>query len=170
MNFGPPFMKIEEPRISAARSPAVRALFARRRINIKGAHWLVCNPATWRLTLADGLDARCSSSAKRQDLATARLQGEKLETIVINAVTSATVFAFDLGARLTVRLPRGGIPAGDELWWLYARSRRRSVWVFPGGAYRMGSSSSRTQPITSGSGEGCVVIGKTSDDVSAFVR
>ena len=81
MNFGAPKMDIHEPKISGARSPRVRALFARRRVFFRGTHWLAITPFTWSIQLADGLRASASSSAKRQDIVCHRLGGERLEAI-----------------------------------------------------------------------------------------
>jgi hypothetical protein len=67
MNFGPPHLRIREPRLSAAKSSRVRRTFERRGVYLKGTHWLVAAPEAWRLRLADGLDVRRTSSAKRLD-------------------------------------------------------------------------------------------------------
>ena len=138
MNFGAPWMQVEEPRSSTARSPRVRALFARRRVFLKGTHWLVAYPESWRIALADGLTARRTSSSKRQDIAVARLKGEKVEGIVISSRSGATTLHFDLGATLEIRPARGTGAEPRELWALHA-PRSRVVALFSHGMYRVGS-------------------------------
>lgn len=135
MNFGPPRMEIREPRASNARLARVRAQFARRGIYLRGSHWLVVSPGTWRLQLADGLVVRDSSSVKRLDMAVARLKGEILDAISIDGGTGATRFYFDLGAMLEVRRRRAS--ENTELWSLNNPSR--VVAIHSGGRYRSGS-------------------------------
>jgi hypothetical protein len=138
MNFGPPRLEIREPRMSTAKSLRVRQQFARRGVYLKGTHWLVAAAEAWRLRLADGLDVRRTSSAKRLDMAVARLRGEKLRAIVIDPRTSETHFHFDLGATLEVRTPRQFRDDEFELWSLHAPVNRH-VSVGAGGVYRTGS-------------------------------
>jgi hypothetical protein len=150
MNFGPPRLDVHEPRQTAARSTRVRENFARRRVFLKGTHWLVADPDSWTLRLADGLVVRRTSSAKRQNMAVARLRGEKVRAIVIERRTGATLFQFDLGATLEVRPPRRLGDDEYELWTLIANSR--SVVVCAGGFYRTGSTKrndAALQPIDS---------------------
>ena len=134
MNFGRPHMELRQPRESLSRSPRVRAHSARRGVHLHGTHWLVVYPGRWRLTLADGLTVRDTSSAKRLDMAVARLSGELLEGIAIHSQTGRTDFFFDLGGHMTVRWPRAHAADKDhELWSLHSRSR--FVAVFAGGDY-----------------------------------
>lgn len=137
MNFGAPRMELRQPTVSTARSPRVRAQFARRGVYLRGSHWLVAHPGRWRLALADGLTVRDTASAKRLDIATARLEGELLEGLAIDRQSGRTEFFFDLGARLTVQAPRAYSSDPDlELWSLHSRSR--FVAVFAGGSYDTG--------------------------------
>ncbi len=136
MNFGPPRMETREPRRITGGSPRVRAQFARRAIYLRGSHWLVVSPGTWRLVLADGLSVRDTSSAKRLDMAVARLNGEMLDGVSVDGHTGASVFHFDLGAQIFVR-GRLGRSDDTELWSL--SSRARVVEIHAGGRYRSGS-------------------------------
>jgi hypothetical protein len=135
MNFGAPHMTLREPRESTSGSPRLRAHFARRGVHLRGTHGLVAYPGRWRLVLADGLTVRDTSSAKRLDMAVARLRGELLEAIAIDPRSGRSEFFFDLGARLTVRWPHGAPAAREEhgLWSLHDRSR--VVAIFVGGKY-----------------------------------
>lgn len=144
MNFGVPHLEIREPRTGAAKSARVRALFARRGVYLRGTHWLVMSPATWRLELADGLVVRDTSSAKRLDVAVARLDGEKLDGITVHARTGTTIFYFDLGARIVVRSPAGYDVSDSELWSI--NNEHRVVTVLGGGLYETGSVTKATQP------------------------
>ncbi|HKW09119.1 MAG TPA: hypothetical protein VJO33_02000, partial [Gemmatimonadaceae bacterium] len=163
MNFGAPKMEIHEPRVSDARSERVRATFARRRVSLRGTHWLVIAPFTWTIRLADGLRASASSSAKRQEVVCHRLGGEKLEAIRIDPRSGRTQFYFDLGAQIIVRGERAS-PFGEyDLWSLHARARGRFVAIHGGGGYRSGSlrgTGDGTHPILARDGEGSIVVGK----------
>ena len=136
MNFGPPSMKVREPRTISGGSRRVRAGFARRGIYLHGTHWLVAYPGTWRLELADGLIVRDSSASKWLDIAVARLKGEILDGMRIDAHSGDTTFYFDLGGRVVVRGGVGLAP-DDELWSMHDRTR--FVSVHGGGAYSSGS-------------------------------
>ena len=137
MNLGAPRMELRQPRQSAARSARVRAAFARRAVYLRGTHWLVAYPGRWRVDLADGLAVRDTHSAKRLDMAVARLGGELLDGLAINPGTGQTEFFFDLGGRISVRWPRGRTPEpAAELWSMHSRSR--FVAVFAGGQYDTG--------------------------------
>ena len=139
MNFGKPSMVIDEPRKSRARSERVRAMFARRRVFLRGTHWLQIAPFTWKIELRDGLSVTASSSAKRQDMACHRLKGERLETIVIDRLSGRTRFCFDLGAVVSVRGARATSFGEYDTWSLHARARGRFVAIHSGGGYRSGS-------------------------------
>lgn len=161
MNFGSPRMEVREPMESTARSPRVRAHFARRGVHLRGTHWLVAYPGRWRLSLAEGLTVRDTSSAKRLDMAVARLRGEFLEAIAIHPHTGRTEFLFDLGAQLSVRWR--GAPADQgkhELWSLHNQSR--FVGVFSGGKYDTGSLRSTTDsPRRVGTSDWLIVARRT---------
>jgi hypothetical protein len=138
-------MQLREPRTSTAKSPAVRTLFKRRSVYLRGTHWLVMSPASWRLELADGLLVRDTSSSKRLDMAVARLQGEKLDALSVSVRTGMTTFYFDLGARITVRV-RASSSAESELWSL--NDRAHVVAVAAGGLYSYGSVKKSPEPST----------------------
>ena len=137
MNFGAPHMEIREPRVSTAKSPRVRAQFARRGVHLRGTHWLVISAATWRLELANGLVVRDTSSVKKLDMAVARVRGEKLNGLAVEARTGTTTFYFDLGAHIIVRGPAAEDVSDGELWSL--NDKRRVVAVLGGGFYETGS-------------------------------
>jgi hypothetical protein len=143
MNFGSPSLQVRQPQRSKARSPAVRALFARRGVFLRGTYWLLISPASWRLVLADGLAVRDTSSVKRLNMAVARLEGEILDGLTISTRSGATTFYFDLGARLTVR-PTGGAPLESELWSL--NDRAHVVAIGAGGTYSYGSVKRSPEP------------------------
>jgi hypothetical protein len=157
MNFGAPRMELREPQQSSARSPRVRAEFARRHVFLRGTHWLVVYPGRWRLAISDGLVVRDTHSAKRLDMAVARLDGEMLEGLAIHPRTGRTEFFFDLGGRLTVRWPSAAAPDDEaELWSLHSRSR--FVSVFAGGRYDTGPlSGAATNPRPIGASDWLVV-------------
>jgi len=147
MSFGSPSIEIREPRKShQARSARVKKLFASRLVMLRGSHWLVLYPGSWRLELADGLVVRDSSSAKQLDMAVARLGGEKLNGVAIDSRTGNTTFYFALGARIVVRSGKVSESAEqNELWSLHAGSRY--VSVYSGGGYATGSTSSAETEI-----------------------
>jgi hypothetical protein len=156
MNFGAPRMELRQPRQSEARSACVRATFERRGVWLRGTHWLVVYPGRWRLQLGDGLAVRDTHSAKRLDIAAARLGGEFLDGIAIHPQTGRTEFFFDLGGRITARWPRAEAPEDGELWSLHNRSRY--VAVFGGGRYDTGPlNNAATNPRPIGTSDWLVV-------------
>jgi hypothetical protein len=161
MNFGAPRLEVREPRVGTSKFPRVRQLFAQRGVYLEGTHWLVAAPEAWRLRLADGLEVRRASSAKRQDMAVARLTGEKIRAIEIDSHTGATRFHFDLGATLEVRPPRQSDGEEFELWSLHAPGKRY-VAVSADGLYRTGSihkADATLQPIRKPGMREALVIG-----------
>ena len=172
MNFGAPRLELREPRVSTSKLPRVRQLFARRGVFLKGTHWLVAAPEAWRLRLGDGLEVRRTSSARRLDMAVARLKGEKIRTIEIDARTGATRFHFDLGATLDVQTPRQFRDEEFELWSLHAPGNRY-VSVCAGGVYRTGSTKKpdvALRPIKTSSVRRELIIGPGPRPRSAAVR
>jgi len=160
VQFGAPAMEIREPRRSDARSARVRALFARRSVHLRGTHWLLVSPKCWRLSLADGLSVRDSSSTRQLDMAMARFAGEQLDGLAISVRTGATTFYFDLGAQLAVRSPTRGAH-DSELWSL--NNRRHVVCVGAGGVYSFGSVKQSPDPSTplSVHDSGVLVVART---------
>ena len=136
MNFGAPRLDVREPRISKATSARVRASFARRGVYLRGTHWLVVSPGSWRLELADGLVVRDSGSMKRLDMAVARLGGEKLNGLSIDTRTGAAILYFDLGARIVIRA-RPDDSGEFSLWSL--SNPTRVVEIYADGSYCHGS-------------------------------
>lgn len=166
MNFGPPTMTIDEPRASTARSPRVRAMFARRRVFLHGTHRLFADPFTWRIRLSDGFSASSSSSARRKKIACHRLSGEKLQAIVIDCRSGRTEFLFDLGASVRIRGSRETPTEDSDRWSLHARKRGRFVAVHAGGAYRSGSvrgTGDGVHPFQLTEGAAKLVIGKVAN-------
>ena len=160
LSFGAPRLEVREPQVSAAKSERLRAHFARRSVTLRGTHWLVVYPGRWRLELADGLVVRDTGSARKLDMAVARLKGEKLDGLIIDPGTGATSFHFDLGARLVARGPRGsGVEDEDELWSLHAYARYVSVYA--GGRYATGPTSEGTTATIPIKSSGAVVIART---------
>lgn len=132
-------MEIHEPTVSRARSARVREMFARRRVFLKGTHWLQISPYRWTIQLKDGVKATSSSPAKRQDAACHRLGGEKVEAILIDRLSGRTLFHFDLGSIVTVRGSRVSGFSEFDIWSLHAHKRGRFVAIHAGGGYRSGS-------------------------------
>lgn len=139
MQLGQPSLSIRAPRHVESTSARVRAQFARREVFLRGTHWLVLYPGTWRLRLADGLDVRDTASTRRLDMACARLRGEKLRGIRIEPANGTSTFFFDLGAVLIARWPNGVRAEDDsELWSLHV-PRARFLSMYGNGTYRFGS-------------------------------
>jgi len=160
MNFGPPRMKVREPRKAAGTSERVKKLFARRLVMLRGSHWLVLYPGRWRLELLDGLIVRDTSSPKKLDMATARLGGEKLTGLTIDPRTGTTVFYFDLGARLIARASsKGGDASEQELWSVHVNGRYVSIYA--GGQYAFGATSAATTETMPINGSEVLVIAKS---------
>jgi hypothetical protein len=139
-------------------------MFARRLVRLHGTHWLRVAAEAWEITLADGMRARRSSSARNCDIACARLEGEQLIEVTIDTRSGATDFKFDLGGGVRVRCPRGWRDEPDaELWSLHA-PRNRHVTVFAGGTYISGLTTKRDgepEPVVSqGLVPGTLVIGR----------
>lgn len=88
---------------------------------------------------------RSSSSSTMQDMACARLAGEKLRRIEIDPATGNTVFGFDLGGVLTVTARGAFDDKLDELWFLNAPGHR-GVAIHGGGHYRVGSTRTEQGP------------------------
>ena len=164
MNFGVPRMEVHEPRPSVAGSERVRRLFARRRIVLRGTHWLVVHPGRWQLTLADGLAVRDTASVRRLDMAVARLEGERLQGAAIDPRSGRTEFFFDLGGRIVVRGANAPKPHQDpedrELWSMH--DRKRFVAVFAAGGYASAPLSQAAEnPAPIGTAEWVVVARAT---------
>jgi hypothetical protein len=132
MQFGPPSLKISEPRATRTGLASHRAALARRGVYLRGTHSLVVSAAYWRLDLADGLIVRHTGSTRRLKIAMARLKGEKLEGVSINCRSGMTTFYFDLGARIVAR-STAGASKDSEIWSL--SSGAWSVSVYAGGSY-----------------------------------
>lgn len=117
LNFGPPFLTIREPFQSKSKSPSVRELFARRLVSVNGKWRLWVFVATWEISF-DGKRAASNLSKYRKiKKATAKLNGQKLTKVEIDAETGTTKFEFDLGGILEVR--RWKKKSKDDLWILY---------------------------------------------------
>ena len=136
MRFGAPRMEVREPRNLTDASPRIRAHFARRGVSLRGTHWLDMEPGCWRLELADGTRVRDSSPVRQLDRAVAKLEGEKLEGLIVDVRTGASVLYFDLGARIVIRRRRADAER-QELWSL--NNSVRVVEVYSDGSYRIGS-------------------------------
>lgn len=141
LNLGPPSMVLEDRAPHRNASPGSRGSVPHRHVYLKGSHWLCVTPGFWRIELAEGLKVRATSSAKAQDMACARLKGERLKSVRIDARTSHTVFSFDLGGVISVSA-RGELEDEyDELWTLHGPGRV-AVSIHAKGHYRVGSTRS----------------------------
>ncbi|MBC8109340.1 MAG: hypothetical protein H7Z14_22340 [Anaerolineae bacterium] len=119
LNFGPPRLKIYEPRKSKSESSAVRRLMAQRHVIIKGKWWLWIYQGDWRLRLRNHDEIRSTSSSTRIDRTLRVLAGQKLTQVKVHRQTGSTTFSFDLGARLDVASKSREAVA---LWMLYKKN------------------------------------------------
>ncbi|MEI6232153.1 MAG: hypothetical protein WCT04_03825 [Planctomycetota bacterium] len=117
MSFGDPILEIREPIESKSKLKHVRDLFARRLVTVQGRWWLWLRMAQWRIELNGTQLADGACSYRRIQIAMAKLKGQILTSVTIDAKTAATRFEFDLGGVLTVYRYRRF--ADDELWSLY---------------------------------------------------
>lgn len=99
------------------------------------------------MTLADGTEARRSSSHRQCDLAAARLSGERLKGLAIDATTGTTTFHFDLGAVLTAQCPRSWRNDDDGELWSLRGPNRRYVAVRAGGYYTLADANKQDPPM-----------------------
>ena len=163
LNLGAPRMELVEPRARPNAPPRVRTLLASRRVRLLGTHWLWVAPEAWRILLADGTEARRSASARRCDIATARLSGERLVGLQIAPRRGGTIFFFDLGGRIIVRPPNGwGQPEDGELWSLWG-PRQRYVAVWASGRYGLGDvrrEDPPLQPLATDDGASPLALGR----------
>jgi hypothetical protein len=117
MNFGRPHLKIDEPKkVRANRSPIVRELFSRRRVNVRGQWWLWIQAWRWKLS-AFSESATPYSSRQRIENAMACLDGQKLTGFEVAERTGITRFTFDLGGVL--ECTNHETQELGEMWLLY---------------------------------------------------
>ena len=127
LNFGPPRLRIREPRSTVSRSVVVRRNAARRLVTVKGRWWLWIYVSYWRLSY-NGIvvsNRRWPAPRKMPDMLR-DLEGQKLIRARVNSKTGATRFDFDLGAKLEVwKVDDREV---YELWTLYVCSPQRRVF------------------------------------------
>jgi len=85
---------------------------------VEGEFQLFVEMAEWTLELRDAPIVTSESSAAEIDRSLARLEGQKLTRASISATPAVSVFAFDLGATLSVSSHQEGDP-DSELWHLF---------------------------------------------------
>ncbi len=135
VNLGDPHLEYREP--TARPSPRFQ-MAARRSVVPVGTHTLWVAAEVWRIHLADGTDARRTSSARLCDIACARLSGERLATIAIDYSTGSTDFLFDLGGKVRAVAPRAWADDTDAELWSLTGPRKRWVGLYAGGRYSVG--------------------------------
>ncbi len=116
LNFGNPFLKIEEPFKSKSKLPDIREHFARRRVFVKSDYFLLIYIARWKIIHKQKTLATNRSSFLGITKAIGNLKGQILEKVEINKNTGMTNFEFDLGSNLLVQ--RWSPKETDELWTL----------------------------------------------------
>jgi hypothetical protein len=117
MNFGTPSLTIREPYQSGSKSENVRRMAACRGVTVRGKWWLWIYCSYWRLSSRGVQLATGSSSSRRIQRALGQLEGQKLVSAEVKALTGATRFTFDLGCTLECR--RFERDQDAELWMLY---------------------------------------------------
>ena len=117
MSFGDPHLRvIREPHATKSKSPRLRELARYRTVKVSGRWWLWVFCAHWTLRVSDQMTVKDSSSRRKKIMAMARLEGQKLLGLRVNAGTGETEFAFDLGAKLTAKRYDSDV---SDIWTLY---------------------------------------------------
>jgi hypothetical protein len=111
LEFGAPRLVIREPRASRAKSKRVRELLASRSVFVVGAWSLWTWDCRWSITNRGRLVGN-SKTDKRAAQAARFLDGQRLKRLTFTG--NATIFDFDLGARLVTRPQR----SSGEQWHL----------------------------------------------------
>lgn len=144
MSFGQPRLVVHEPYESESPSARIRQIHAYRKVIVRGEWWLWFSSAYWKLSLCDTKPITSSSSNRRIQRALALLDGQKLVKVEVKASTSATRFAFDLGAVLDVR--RLEPNRDSDLWTLYT-STNYTLSVLGTGAIKYGPSDHQNENL-----------------------
>jgi hypothetical protein len=117
LNFGNPYLSIEEPFESKSENSDIREHFASRRVFIQSDYFLWIYIARWKIIHKGKTIATTSSSYSRKMKAIGKLDGQILEKVQVNPNTGKTEFEFDLGCKLLVQ--RWSKGEADELWAFY---------------------------------------------------
>lgn len=100
--FGKPSLVVQEPRPTsdAKVSKKVRQLRERRIVNLRGEWhlWIYC--CDWSLELANDRSVHSESTRGAISKALLSLNGQMLKRVRVSPRTGASVFEFDLGAKL----------------------------------------------------------------------
>lgn len=98
--FGQPYLKILEPRVSESKFKSVRQLFSLRNVTVAGEWhiWIYC--CNWVLKINNRKIATNNSSGRMIDKALCCIDGQKLLNVIVNPSNGNSVFEFDLGGRL----------------------------------------------------------------------
>jgi hypothetical protein len=114
LNFGNPFLRIEEPFEAKSESPDIREHFASRRIFVNSDYFLLIYIARWKIIHEQTTLATNRSSFLGITKAIGKLKGQILKKVTVNKNTGMTNFDFDLGSSLLVQ--RWSRTETDELW------------------------------------------------------
>ncbi len=132
LNFGNPFLKIEEPFKSKSKLPDIRAHFESRRIFVESDYFLRIYFARWKIIYNQVTLATNRSSFLAITKAIGNLQGQVLERVTVNKNTGLTRFEFDLGSILLVQ--RWSPKETDELW-IFSKPDNYYLTVYSNGFY-----------------------------------
>ena len=116
LQFGPPHLRIQEPRVIRSGSARVRRLLSHRLVTVSGRWTLAIFCGRWRLKLQKRSSVSQSTSYERIRVAIALLDGQKLKQLEVKSLRGHTVLEFDLGAVLEVK---GSDCDDGEMWTLY---------------------------------------------------
>jgi hypothetical protein len=122
LEFGDPYLDIQEPRQSYERATnKVRKILARRRVFVHGNWHLWIYLSDWRIFLKDQELANCASNRQTIKKAIIELDGQILIKVTVDDVLR-TVFLFDLGGRIEVFPNYADYEKTVDLWLLYQPS------------------------------------------------
>ena len=138
LNFGNPFLKIEEPFKSKSKLSDIRAHFASRRVFVKSEYFLRIYVARWKIIHKQKTLATNRSSFLAITKAIGNLKRQILEKVIVNKDTGMTQFEFDLESNLLVQ--RWSQKEIDELW-IFSKPDNYYLSVYSNGffSYQLGT-------------------------------
>lgn len=132
LNFGTPFLRIEEPRKSKSKMKSIREYFASRRIYVKSDYFFWVYFARWKIIQNNKTLATNRYSFKKITSAISYLDGQIIERIEVDSNTGKTILTFDLGGSLIIK--RWSANEIDELWCLH-KPDKNVLSVYSNGFY-----------------------------------
>jgi hypothetical protein len=142
LNFGNPFLRIEEPKKSKSKFKDIREHFSTRRVFVNSDYFFWIYLARWKISQNNKTLATNRYSFKKIMSAISYLDGQILEKIIVNAQTGKTVLAFDLGGELIIK--RWDSNAIDKLWCLYKHDKN-VLSVYSNGFYSYNLSTDKNE-------------------------